>query len=130
MQKLLTFFQQNFSIFAIFNDQSFNDTLTTDSFEKLGPEIYIIVVINPAIQEYEALKNKYKIEKGCRYQAQSYATQIVQQNQKLKRQSMGLLNLVGNNPQLSLASLDIDLDSEEPNLEDDYKEKLNEMIRG
>ena len=39
MQKLLTFFQQNISIYAIFNDQSFNDTLTNDivSFEQLSP---------------------------------------------------------------------------------------------
>ena len=40
MQKLLTFFQQKkSSIYAIFNDQSFNDTLTNDivSFEQLGP---------------------------------------------------------------------------------------------
>ena len=87
-------------------------------------------MINPAIQEYEKLKNKYKIEKGCRYQAQSYATQVVHQNQKLKRQSMGLLNLVGNNPTLQLADLDLDLDSDEPNLEDDFKENLNATIRG
>ena len=39
MQKLLTFFSKNISIFAIFNDQSFNDTLTNDivSFEQLAP---------------------------------------------------------------------------------------------
>ena len=39
MQKLLTFFQQSISIYAILNDQSFNDTLTNDivSFEQLGP---------------------------------------------------------------------------------------------
>ena len=40
MQKLLTFFfSKNISIYAIFNDQSFNDTLTIDivSFEQLGP---------------------------------------------------------------------------------------------
>ena len=38
MQKLLT----NISIYAIFNDQSFNDTLINDiiSFEQLGPDIY------------------------------------------------------------------------------------------
>ena len=38
MQKLLTFFQQKYIIYAIFNDQSFNDTLTNDiiSFEQLG----------------------------------------------------------------------------------------------
>ena len=40
MQKLLTFcFQQNISVYAIFNDQSFNDTLANDivSFEQMGP---------------------------------------------------------------------------------------------
>ena len=40
MQKLLTFFQQKkTSINAIFNDQSFNDTLTNNivSFEQLDP---------------------------------------------------------------------------------------------
>ena len=33
-------FQQNISIYAIFNDQSFNDTLTNDivSFEQLVPD--------------------------------------------------------------------------------------------
>ena len=34
------FFSKNTSIYAIFNDQSFNDTLTNDivSFEQLGPD--------------------------------------------------------------------------------------------
>ena len=43
MQKLLTFFK-NFSIYAIFNDQCFNDTLTNGivSFEQLGPYIFLI----------------------------------------------------------------------------------------
>ena len=39
MQKLLTFFfSKNISVYAIFNDQSFNDTLTNDivSFEQPG----------------------------------------------------------------------------------------------
>ena len=42
MQKLLTyFFFKNISIYAIFNDQTFNDTLTNDivSFEQLGPDL-------------------------------------------------------------------------------------------
>ena len=36
---LLTFFSKNISVYAIFNDQSFNDTLTNGivSFEQLGP---------------------------------------------------------------------------------------------
>ena len=42
MQKLLTFFSKNISIYTIFtsNDESFNDTLTNGivSFEQLGPE--------------------------------------------------------------------------------------------
>ena len=34
------FFSKNISVYAIFNDQSFNDTLTNDivSFEQLGPD--------------------------------------------------------------------------------------------
>ena len=40
MQKLLTFFSKHISVYAISNDQNFNDTLTNDiiSFEQLGPE--------------------------------------------------------------------------------------------
>ena len=41
MQKLLTFFSaKNNSLYAIFNDQNFNDMLTNDmvSFEQLGPD--------------------------------------------------------------------------------------------
>ena len=39
MQKLPTFLSKNISVYAIFNDQSFNDTLTNDivSFKQLGP---------------------------------------------------------------------------------------------
>ena len=42
MQKLLTFFSKNISVYAIFNDQSFNDTLTNDivSLEQLGPVLF------------------------------------------------------------------------------------------
>ena len=40
MQKLLTFFSAKILAYAIFNDQSFNGTLTNDiiSFEQLGPD--------------------------------------------------------------------------------------------
>ena len=43
---LLTFFQQNISLYAIFNNQSFNDTLTNGiiSFEQLGPGYLTISV--------------------------------------------------------------------------------------
>ena len=36
------FFCKNISVYAIFNDQSFNDTLTNNivSFEQLGPDKY------------------------------------------------------------------------------------------
>ena len=42
LQKLLTFFNKNISIYVIFNDQRFNDTLTNDivSFEQLGPDCF------------------------------------------------------------------------------------------
>ena len=38
------FFSKNISVFAIFNDQSFKETLTNDivSFEQLGPEKIIV----------------------------------------------------------------------------------------
>ena len=40
MQKLLSFFSKNISIYATFNNQGFNSTLTNDviSFEQLGPD--------------------------------------------------------------------------------------------
>ena len=43
MQKLLTFFSKNISVYAIFNDQSFNNMLTNDivSFEQLSPDFYL-----------------------------------------------------------------------------------------
>ena len=39
MQKLVTFFSKNISVYAIFDDQRFNDTLTNNivSFEQLSP---------------------------------------------------------------------------------------------
>ena len=37
MQKLLIFFSKHFSVYAVFNDRSFNDIV---SFEQLGPELY------------------------------------------------------------------------------------------
>ena len=43
MQKLLTFFfSKNISMYAIFKDQRFNDTLTNDivSFEQPGTGVY------------------------------------------------------------------------------------------
>ena len=49
MQKLLTFFKKNIRVYAIFNDQSFNNSLTNDiRFEQFGPgcfftNIYVCV---------------------------------------------------------------------------------------
>ena len=41
------FSAKNISVYAIFNDQSFNDTLSNDivSFEQLGPDIYHTFII-------------------------------------------------------------------------------------
>ena len=43
MQKLLTFFSKNISVYAIFDDQNFNDTLTNNiiSFEQLDPGLEV-----------------------------------------------------------------------------------------
>ena len=44
------FFSKNISVYAIFNDQSFNNTLTNDivSFEQLGPECLEHIIIDIA----------------------------------------------------------------------------------
>ena len=48
MQKLLTFFRKNINMYAKFNDQSFNGTLTNDIviFEQLGPEFCVRKVLS------------------------------------------------------------------------------------
>ena len=40
------FVSKNISVYAIFNDQGFNDTLTNDifNFEQLGPDLNILLV--------------------------------------------------------------------------------------
>ena len=52
------FFQQKISIYAIFNDQSFNDKLTNNiiSFEQLGPVFYFLFV-----------SEKIKLDNSCEY---------------------------------------------------------------
>ena len=42
MQTLFTFLSKNISLYAIFNGQNFNDTLTNDniSFKQLGPDVF------------------------------------------------------------------------------------------
>ena len=54
MEKLLTFFSKNISLYAIFNDQSFNDMLTNNiiSLEQLGSDKYS--------QHIFSLRNKEK----------------------------------------------------------------------
>ena len=52
MQKLLIFFSKNISVYAIFNDQSFNDMLSNNiiSFEQLGPDKYFFLFLYKNIQ--------------------------------------------------------------------------------
>ena len=55
LQKVLTFFffSKNISLYAIFNDQSFNDTVINNifSFEQLGPADNILRYIQgPVVQ--------------------------------------------------------------------------------
>ena len=44
MQTILTFFSKYISVYAIFNDQGFNDMSTNDivSFEELDPNVEIL----------------------------------------------------------------------------------------
>ena len=63
------FFSKNISIYAIFNDQSFNDTLTNDviSFEQLGPGLPGKVKQNqegPRMQGYNETKMEGRVEVG------------------------------------------------------------------
>ena len=53
------FFSKNISIYAIFNDQSFNDTLTNDiaSFEQLGSGQYGLSSTS-ATTRFDLVKNK------------------------------------------------------------------------
>ena len=46
------FFSKNISTFSIFNDQSFNDTLTNDivSFEQLGPGLQLSLQLSPYLE--------------------------------------------------------------------------------
>ena len=52
------FFSKNISIYAIFNDQSFNDTLTNDivSFEQLGPDCFIQIFDTKSQIEWETVQ--------------------------------------------------------------------------
>ena len=56
------FFSKNISIYAIFNDQSFNDSLTNDivSFEELGPGHFVNKLIcTPMFPYYLSSENRY-----------------------------------------------------------------------
>ena len=57
------FFSKNIGIYAMFNDQSFNNTLTNDmvTFEQLGPAFYLISVYfynRPKYYDRQAGENK------------------------------------------------------------------------
>ena len=68
------FFSKNISIYAIFNDQSFNDQLTNDivSFEQLGPGVLLlahrILLVDPERTPFKlhpvqrSLQSTYKID--------------------------------------------------------------------
>ena len=58
MQKLLTFFSKIFSLYAIFNDQSCNDTLTNNivSFEQLGPGQLEYVMLYITLRNFSVLQ--------------------------------------------------------------------------
>ena len=67
MQKVLTFlFSKNIRVYAIFNHQSFNDTLTNGivSFEHLGPGLTLFVYNSKGIVE-QKVKESYLVLRAC-----------------------------------------------------------------
>ena len=55
------FLSKNISVYAIFNDQSFNDTLTNDivSFEQLGPVVlgYAVFIWGISSEKFQNVQN-------------------------------------------------------------------------
>ncbi|XP_078355161.1 shootin-1-like [Oculina patagonica] len=60
-------------------------------------------VSNLALSEYENLHSKFEVEQSCRNKAEEFATNMVQQNKQLKRQSQLLISQVGG--QVNLVSI-------------------------
>ena len=52
MQKLLTFFQQKYYVYAIFDDQRFNNMLTN---EQLSPDHYVGIIVTTALSSHHFL---------------------------------------------------------------------------
>ncbi|KAL5022808.1 hypothetical protein ScPMuIL_001963 [Solemya velum] len=48
----------------------------------------------PVYEEYEEIVSKFEIERDCRHEAEKYASKVVDDTRKMKRQSMDLLNAV------------------------------------
>ncbi|XP_052772087.1 shootin-1-like isoform X2 [Mya arenaria] len=88
--------------------------------------------IDPAIAEYEKLKLKYEIEKGCRHEAEIYASQIHQHNKKLKRQTVDLCSMLSAGGSANFNVVDLkfeDEDKEEKEIENGYQTSLNNTIK-
>ena len=77
------FFSKNISVYAVFNDYSFNDTLTNDmfSFEQLGPKMYTKIMsaeILPSMQSFNIHVHVYCLlvtlflaTTGCPFRSQN-----------------------------------------------------------
>ena len=80
------FFSKNISIYAIFNEQSFNDTLTNNilSFEQLGPGIYLF------LRDNKHVCCGYSLEAPCCGMFNEYPQHIiVKKEEKYKHFSVG-----------------------------------------
>ena len=60
------FFSKIISIYAIVNDQNFNDTLTNDidSFEQLGPDKFLSYIFTNIIKALTALTDQLSLSVG------------------------------------------------------------------
>ncbi|XP_065924706.1 shootin-1 isoform X2 [Magallana gigas] len=85
-------------------------------------------VSEEAVREYEALQQKYELEKQCRSGAEQFATEIRIQNEAMKKQSMILLTEVASDPKLMLALHEVEqLTQELETQKQKYEQEIKEL---
>uniref|UniRef100_K1R7M1 Shootin-1 n=1 Tax=Magallana gigas TaxID=29159 RepID=K1R7M1_MAGGI len=85
-------------------------------------------VSEEAVREYEALQQKYELEKQCRSGAEQFATEIRIQNEAMKKQSMILLTEAASDPKLMLALHEVEqLTQELETQKQKYEQEIKEL---
>ncbi|XP_022344329.2 shootin-1-like isoform X1 [Crassostrea virginica] len=85
-------------------------------------------VSEEAVREYEALQQKYELEKQCRSGAELFATEIRIQNEAMKKQSMILLTEAAGDPKLMMALHEVEqLTQELETQKQKYQQEIKEL---